>query len=167
MHTQAPAGLRAPRHRVHPRAIWLWTTRAAAGWIALIALEVVVLIVGEHHIAGWRYAVIAVTAALALAHVTVMPQWRYRVHRWELSEHAVYTQSGWFVQERRIAPVARIQTVDVHRGPFEQVFRLANVTVTTASARGPLKIHGLDAATADRIVEELTARIRAADGDAT
>jgi membrane protein YdbS with pleckstrin-like domain len=161
------AGLRAPRYRVHPRAVWFWTIRAAAGWIAVLAVEVVVLIVGEHDIAGWRYALIAATAALALAHVTVMPQWRYRVHRWELTEQAAYTQSGWFVQERRIAPVARIQTVDVHRGPLEQLFRLANVTLTTASAAGPLKIHGLDAASANRIVEDLTTRIRAADGDAT
>jgi membrane protein YdbS with pleckstrin-like domain len=167
MHMLAPAGLRAPRHRVHSRAIWLWTTRAAAGWIAVLAVEVVVLVVGEHDIAGWRYAVVAATAALGLAHVTVMPQWRYRVHRWELTEQAAYTQSGWFVQERRIAPVARIQTVDVHRGPFEQLFRLGNVTLTTASAAGPVKIHGLDTASADRIVEDLTARIRAADGDAT
>jgi uncharacterized protein len=163
----APAGLRAPRDRVHPRAIWFWAARAAAGWLAVIAVEVVVLIAGEHHIAGWRYAVVAATAALALAHVTVMPQWRYRVHRWELTEHAAYTQSGWFVQERRIAPVARIQTVHVHRGPLEQLFRLANVTITTASAAGPLKVHGLDIATADRLVQELTAHIRAADGDAT
>jgi len=167
MQTLIPAGLRAPRYRVHPRAIWLWATRAAAGWIAVLAVEVLVLIVGEHDIAGWHYAVVAATAALALAHVTVMPQWRYRVHRWELTEQAAYTQSGWFVQERRIAPVARVQTVDVHRGPFEQVFRLANVTLTTASAAGPLKIHGLDAATANHIVEDITARIRAADGDAT
>ncbi|HEY3089582.1 MAG TPA: PH domain-containing protein [Jatrophihabitantaceae bacterium] len=167
MHIVAPTALRAPRDRVHPRAIWFWTARAAGGWIALLAVEVLVLIVGEHHIAGWRYAVVAASAALALAHVAVMPQWRYRVHRYELTDQAVYTQSGWFVQERRIAPVARIQTVDVHRGPLEQLFRLANVTVTTASAAGPLKIHGLDTARADRVVEDLTARIRAADGDAT
>lgn len=163
----APAGLRPPGNRVHPRAVWFWTTRAAAAWVAVLALEIVVLIAGERHIPEWRYLLVAATAVLAFAHVTVMPQWRYRVHRWELTEHAAYTQSGWFVQERRIAPVARIQTVDVHRGPLEQLFRLANVTITTASAAGPMKIHGLDTTTADRIVEDLTARIRAADGDAT
>ena len=81
---------------------------------------------------------------MAAAHLIVMPQWRYRVHRWETSADAVYTQSGWFNQERRIAPISRIQTVDSHRGPFEQLFGLANVTVTTASAAGPLEIHGLD-----------------------
>ncbi len=73
-----------------------------------------------------------------------MPQWRYRVHTWEDAGGAVYTQTGWITQERRIAPVNRIQTVDTQRGPIEQLFKLSNVTVTTASAAGPLKIHGLD-----------------------
>ncbi|MCW2595277.1 MAG: rane-flanked protein, partial [Jatrophihabitans sp.] len=97
----------------------------------------------------------------------VMPQWRYRVHRWEITDTAVYTQAGWFTQERRIAPLARIQTVDTQRGPFEQVFGLANVTVTTASAKGPLKVHALDVAIADRLVDRLTERAQLAGGDAT
>jgi uncharacterized protein len=96
-----------------------------------------------------------------------MPQWRYRVHRWEVSDTAVYTQAGWFTQERRIAPVARIQTVDTHRGPLEQLFGLSNVTVTTASAAGPLKIHGLQRGVAELLVEDLTVRTQAAGGDGT
>ena len=96
-----------------------------------------------------------------------MPRWRYRVHRWEVTPEAVYTQSGWFDQERRIAPISRIQTVDSERGPLEQLFKLANVTVTTASAAGPLKIHSLDRATAQRLMDELTTRTQATPGDAT
>jgi hypothetical protein len=111
--------------------------------------------------------VIAASALLGLLHVLVMPQWRYRVHRWEATDHAVYTRSGWFNQSRRIAPLSRIQTVDTERGPLEQLFRLANVTVTTASAAGPLRIHGLAPAEADRLVAELTLRTSATAGDAT
>jgi membrane protein YdbS with pleckstrin-like domain len=114
------------------------------------------------HVAG-----LVVTVVLAAAHVTVMPLWRFRVHRWEATPEAVYTQSGWFNQERRIAPVSRIQTVDSERGPFEQLFGLANVTVTTASAAGPLKIHGLDHGAAARLVDELTQGTQAERGDAT
>lgn len=147
--------------------MWLWTTRALAGWIVVLAAEILILVVGEHDIQAWRYAVVIASALLAVAHVTVMPQWRYRVHRWELTDEAAYTQAGWFTQERRIAPVSRIQTVDLHRGPLEQLFGLANVTITTASAAGPLKVHGLDVATADRIVDQLTARVQAVGGDAT
>jgi len=104
---------------------------------------------------------------VAVTHVTVMPLWRYNVHRWETTPEAVYTQSGWFKQEWRIAPVSRIQTVDSARGPFEQLFRLANVTVTTASAAGPVRISGLDRETAQRLVDELTANAQATAGDAT
>nr|WP_238362929.1 PH domain-containing protein [Actinopolymorpha pittospori] len=96
-----------------------------------------------------------------------MPRWRYAVHRWESTAEAVYTQSGWFDQERRIAPISRIQTVDSERGPLEQIFGLSNVTVTTASAAGPLKINGLDRDTAQRLVDDLTSTTQATHGDAT
>jgi uncharacterized protein len=158
--------LRPPRHLVSPRARLYWAVRALAGWLVVIAAEAGWLIADTSrlvpHVAG-----LVVTVLVAAVHVTVMPLWRYRVHRWEATPEAVYTQSGWFNQERRIAPVSRIQTVDSERGPFEQLFRLANVTVTTASAAGPLKIHGLDRATAQRLVDRLTEGTGADQGDAT
>lgn len=115
----------------------------------------------------WHVIVLIVSGVLALAHLIIMPRWRYRVHRWETTADAVYTQSGWFDQERRIAPTSRIQTVDSQRGPLEQLFGLANVTVTTASAAGPLKIHGLDLRVAQQLVHELTTITQATTGDAT
>ena len=60
------------------------------------------------------------TGVLAVLHLVVMPQWRYRVHRWESTDQAVYTQTGWFTQERRIAPISRIQTVDSEFGVLER-----------------------------------------------
>lgn len=160
------AELRPPRHRVSRRAIWFWTTRAAFGWVLIAAVQVVWWVL-EHDGAGWRTTALAATALLGAAHLVVMPRWRYRVHRWEATPEAMYTQAGWFNQERRIAPVSRIQTVDSERGPLEQVFGLANVTVTTASAAGPLRVHGLDREVAERLVEDLTARTQASRGDAT
>jgi uncharacterized protein len=159
-------GLRPPRHRVSTRAIWYWTARAALGWLVLVAAQVVWLLLASQG-AGWHLTVLAVTGALAVAHLVVMPQWRFRVHRWEATAEAMFTQSGWFNQERRIAPISRIQTVDSERGPLEQLFGLANVTVTTASASGPLRIHGLDRDTAQRLVDDLTASAQATRGDAT
>ena len=44
---------------------------------------------------------------------------------------------------------------------------LADVTVTTASAAGPLSIEGLDRATAERLVDDLTTAAQATRGDAT
>jgi len=148
--------LRPPRHRVSPRAIRYWTARAGAGWAVLLIAEIVwlVAVAGERR---WPLIALAVTLVLAAVHLSVMPRWRFAVHRWEAAPDAVYTQSGWFDQERRIAPVSRIQTVDTERGPLEQLFGLSSVTVTTASAAGALEIKGLDRDVADRLVDELTA----------
>ena len=157
--------LRAPAQYVSPRAKWYWATRALAGWVLVVVVETVAWLTTPDSNSG-LIALLAVTALLAATHLVVMPQWRFRVHRWETTDDAVYTQSGWFTQERRIAPVSRIQTVDTHRGPIEQLFGLSNVTVTTASAAGPLHIKALDSATAVALVADLTARTRS-EGDGT
>ncbi len=158
--------LRAPAHLVSRRARRYWIVRALPGWLVIAGIEVLILTGGGISTAA-QFAVIIVTAVLALAHLGVMPQWRYRVHRWEITDTAVYTQSGWVNQERRIAPIARVQTVDTQRGPFEQIFGLANVTVTTASARGPIKIHALDRGVAEDTVAWLTERAQLSGGDGT
>ena len=156
--------LREPAHLVSRKARAYWTVRALPGW--LVIGGIVAASVAGAPAAAWA-TVAGVTATLALAHLVVMPQWRYRVHRWEITDTAVYTQSGWITQERRIAPIARVQTVDTQRGPFEQLFGLANVTVTTASAKGPIRIHALDLAVADSAVGWLTERAQQAGGDGT
>jgi uncharacterized protein len=158
--------LRPPRHRVSPRAIRYWTARAAAGW-AVIALAQAGWLLATSADRKWHVLALAVTAVVAAAHLAIMPRWRYAVHRWEAAADAVYTQSGWFDQERRIAPVSRIQTVDTERGPFEQLFGLASVTVTTASAAGALEIKGLDRDVADRLVDDLTGATVRSEEDAT
>lgn len=158
--------LREPQNLVSARAIPYWTVRAVPGWVVLLAAETVGLVpAGQRR--GLVVAAMGVTVLAAAAHLAVMPRWRYRVHRWEATPTAVYTQSGWLSQERRIAPVSRIQTVDTERGPLEQLFRLANVTVTTASAAGPLRIHGLDHDVAERLAAELTTVTSRAPDDAT
>ena len=158
--------LRAPANLVSPRAIAYWTLRAVPVWIIVLAGELL-LWRGSRDQAVLRAALLALTVLFAGAHLIVMPRWRYRVHRWEVTSTAVYTQSGWLNQERRIAPLSRVQTVDTERGPLEQLFRLANVTVTTASAAGPLRINGLDRATAEGVVADLTEVTSHSAGDAT
>jgi uncharacterized protein len=165
--TKAPAGgLRSPANQVSPRAVWYWFSRALIGWLVIVALQVVALVF-DWPVPPWKPQLLVVTFALALAHLAVMPRWRYRVHRWELSADAVYTRSGWWTQEWRIAPVSRIQTVDTERGPIGRLFRLTKVTVTTASAAGPLVIDGLDEIVGSRFADDVTAAAQASKDDAT
>ncbi|SBT42764.1 PH domain-containing protein [Micromonospora auratinigra] len=168
MESTTAVRLRPPRHLVSPAAVRYWTVRALIGWLLLGAVQVVALVraYGGDTVPV-QAAVLAGTGLLAVAHLLVMPRWRYRVHRWETTDEAVYTQSGWFSQERRIAPISRIQTVDSRRGPLQQLFGLATVIVTTASAAGPLTIGGLDHAVARQLVDELTRTTATAPEDAT
>jgi len=161
-----PLALRAPANRVSRRAITWWTVQALVGWLFLLvpATGAVVLIPG---LPSWVTLVLIALYVWAAAHVLVMPTWRYRVHRWEATEDAVYTQAGWLSQEWRVAPMSRIQTVDTQRGPLQQLLRLATVTVTTASAAGPLHVAGLDVDEAGALVRQLTATTQATPGDAT
>jgi membrane protein YdbS with pleckstrin-like domain len=158
-------GLREPAHRVSPRARTMWQVSAVVETLmTLTVLTVVDAFVDSIDVPWWVF-VLAVVAHLVWA--AVVPQWRYLVHRWEVTETAVYTQTGWWARERRIAPMSRIQTVDHAEGAVERLFRLATVTVTTASAAGALRISGLDRDVARGLVDELTLKADAVEGDAT
>lgn len=155
--------LREPTNLVSPRAKLYWLARGLVAWIGLEVVAQALLYATTN--SGWtgRLLLAAATIVPAAVHLTVMPQWRYRVHRWEVDELGVATRTGWLTQVTRIAPLARIQTIDSEQGPVARLFGLAKVTVTTASAKGPLEIDGLDADVAERVVEALTAATDADD----
>jgi uncharacterized protein len=158
--------LRPPRNRVERRAVSYWLTNE----LLTVAVPAVILAVLAILIAPartWLLLAMGAVLVVGVPYGVVVPFWRYRVHRWEVTEDAVYTLTGWLWQEWRIAPMSRIQTVDTTRGPIEQMFRLSSVTVTTASAAGPLKIQGLDHELAAGLVERLTETTQANPGDAT
>jgi membrane protein YdbS with pleckstrin-like domain len=155
--------LRDPAHRVSPRARTMWMVSAAVeGAVACVVLLVAVL--AWDRVPAWTLVLLVVAV---VAWVAVVPQWRFLVHRWETTATAVYTQTGWWARERRIAPMSRIQTVDYAEGPIARLFGLASVTVTTASAAGALSIDGLDRDVARRLVDDLTRQADAVEGDAT
>ena len=157
--------LREPANRVSPRARTMWLIGCAAEAVAVTAAVLVAAALWDAVDLTWWLA--AVVVVLAAGYALAVPRWRYLVHRWEVTETAVYTQRGWWARERRIAPMSRVQTVDLAEGPIARLFRLATITVTTASAAGPLRIDGLDRGTALALVEELTSRAEDAAGDAT
>ena len=155
-----------PRERVSRKAIGYWTVRALPLWVVVAGVETIALLASGPPTAVWA-PIVVVTAVPAVTHVVVMPQWRYRIHRWEQSPTVFQTQSGWLVVERRIAPLSRVQTVDLDRGPLESVFGLSTLTVTTASAAGPLQVPALDRQVAERLSAELAVIAGDSRDDAT
>ncbi|MEU9864421.1 PH domain-containing protein [Streptomyces sp. NPDC047971] len=158
--------LRPPNNTLNERAVGWWR----AQWLLTTAVPVAVLGVLGALIAPARFWLLlpaGILAVVGLACTAFFPHWWFTVHRWEVTEDAVYVRTGALWQEWRIAPMSRIQTVDTVRGPLEQAFRLATVTVTTASSKGALRIEGLDHELAADLAERLTAITQATSGDAT
>lgn len=144
-----------PAHPPSRKAPLVWALGAAIPWLALVVAQLVWFGIDREML--WLHGAAAAATGLgAVVSVVVVPLWRYRVHRWEISPEAVFTRTGWLIQERRIAPISRVQTVDTYRGPLDRLFGLANVTVTTASSAGAVRIVALDAPVADAVVARLT-----------
>lgn len=159
-------GPRPPRQSVDPRCVPWWRTQ----WVITILIPVIPLVVLAILIRPARFwlllpAVIIVIIGVICA--LVQPWLSHRIHRWEATDDAVYVRSGWLWQEWRAAPLSRVQTVDLVRGPIQQRFGLSTVTVTTASAKGAVKIEALDAALAEDLVHRLTLLTEDSEEDRT
>jgi membrane protein YdbS with pleckstrin-like domain len=160
------AGMVDPAHPPSRRAPLRWAIGGVIPWLLLAVGQVVWFELDKR--LPWLHILLGVVTMLgAVISLAVVPMWRYRVHRWEIGPQAVYTRTGWLVQERRIAPISRVQTVDTYRGPLDQLFGLANVTVTTASSAGAVHIVALDVDVADHVVAQLTGIAAIGAGDAT
>ncbi len=163
MTVPAPA-LREPEHRVSPRAPLVWAATALVEDLVVLAGLVTARGMGWWDVPWWVWVLYAVGLVV---HVGVVPPVRYRVHRWETTDSAVLTRTGFLTSELRVAPMNRVQTVDLEQGVAERLVGLASVTVTTASAAGPLEISGIELGLARALVEDLTRLAGAEPGDAT
>lgn len=166
----APLSIADPGNRPSTRAPYAWALNTALWGAPITALFFWLIGAGP---LGGRLgpavvtALVVVFAAAAVVGLIVMPLWRYRVHRWEIGPTAIHTRTGWLSQERRIAPISRIQTVDTQRGPVEQLLGLSTVTITTASSAGKVRIQALDKPVADAVAEHLAAVVGELVDDAT
>lgn len=158
--------LREPAHRVSPRAQAYWRVSAAIGWLLTLLVAGGLWLFWDGMWTWLRVVAVVVLVVQALE-VAVEPWFKYRVHRWEVDDVAVHTREGWLNLETKIAPLSRVQTVEFVQGPVMRLFDVASLTVTTASAAGPITIEGLDAEEAKALVARLTAITGADHGDAT
>lgn len=163
---RTPRQLRPPQHRLERSVTTLWILQALV-FPGLLLVGSIVAYVLWDAARPWLIAAIIITALGTLVSVAVEPWWRFAVHRWEVTDEAVYARSGWIVKEWRVAPISRIQTVDSVRGPFEQLLGLATLRVTTASSSGAIEINGLNADVAADVAERLTLITERTPGDAT
>jgi membrane protein YdbS with pleckstrin-like domain len=163
--------VRDPAWPLPRTAIGLWVTEGVIGALflgavaAVVALAVPPWVGGPMPVLRWLLPVLA--GVYAVVAVGVRPWIRHRVHRWEVTDEAVYTLTGWLTRTWTLVPIARIQTVDVTRGLLQQLFGLASVVVLTASSQGTVRIPHLEADIARRVADDLAHRAEQVRDEAT
>jgi uncharacterized protein len=160
--TLAASPVRDPAWQVSRNAIGLWVLEGVIGALFLAVGTAVFLLLVPASVGGLvpflRWAVPIAVAVYAVVAIGVRPRLRYRVHRWEVTDEAVYTLTGWLSRTWTLVPISRIQTVDVTRGVMQQMFGLASVAVLTASSEGTVRVPHLEAAVAQRVADDLARR---------
>jgi membrane protein YdbS with pleckstrin-like domain len=158
----APSPVRDPAWPVSRSAVGLWTTHGVIEAVVLGIGTAAFLLLVPASVGGpvpfLRWAVPVLVVVDAAVAILVSPRLRYRVHRWEVTDDAVYTLTGWLNRTWTLVPIARIQTVDVTRGILQQLFGLASVAVLTASSQGTVRVPHLEADVAQRVADDLTRR---------
>lgn len=168
----ATAGpVRDPAWPLSRTAVGLWTLHGAIRSLIATPLALVAVFAipadAPGPVPALRWLVPVLVALYAVVQLGVEPWYRFRVHRWEVTGDAVYTLTGWLTRTWTLVPIARIQTVDVTRGPMQLMFGLASVAVLTASSQGTVHIPHLEAHVARRVADDLARRAELVRDEAT
>lgn len=144
-----------------PRAIKLWrTTDLIVFGIVILAMLAVAVSIGwklpSQRIwlaVGWL-----ATTAVCLSFSFWHPPRYYRTWGWRIDARVLEIRSGRMVERTRLVPLARLQHVDLQRGPLERMFGLSSLIIHTAGTHSATTtIPGLEAAEAERLRDHLVA----------
>ena len=149
--------------RLDPRSV---TVSRIGGWIFILILAgfslpgLLIALIAKGGLGLWVGSLVVMTLIAGLAALTqIAPVWQYR-HTWyRVDTYGVEIGRGRFWQRLITVPHARVQHLDVVRGPIERRFGLATLIIYTAGhEHNDIKIEGLshEAALAlrERLVKE-------------
>ncbi len=77
----------------------------------------------------------------------------YARYRYRINEDRIDIRRGIFVISHTVVPIERVHQLEVARGPINNLFKLADVTITTAG--GIAKIQFLDLQVAEKTADSL------------
>ena len=96
-------------------------------------------------------------AVLILLDVIVSPYFRYHRYRYSINDECIDIVEGYLFIKRNIVPIERLHKLQTARGPFDQLFKVAKVVVTTGG--GDVTISFLEEEKAEQIADSLRRRI--------
>ena len=146
-------------HPLDSRVVKLWrlTWLILFGIFLLILLGVAVSIGAALPAARiWLAIGWLALAAISLWFSFWFPPRYYHSWGWRIDARVLELHHGRLIQHTRLIPLARLQHVDLERGPFERMFGLASLVIHTAGTHAAsTTIPGLEAEDAARSRDHL------------
>lgn len=135
----------------------MYTAEIIGGVIFIVLIGIVNifwLIPKQIEIGRWISAVLLIYAAVSML---VEPYFRYNRYRYSINEECIDIREGYLFVKRNIVPIERLHKLEISKGPIDQIFHVAKVTVTTAG--GDVTLRFLEEEKAEKIAENLQKRI--------
>jgi membrane protein YdbS with pleckstrin-like domain len=89
---------------------------------------------------GYGGALSMTALAAALAIIMVAPQRIYRRLRYGVGERLLPVVRGWLFHTDTVVPLARVQHLDVVRGPLDKLFGTSSLVVHTAGTHNSVVV---------------------------
>ncbi|MGA9287056.1 MAG: PH domain-containing protein [Anaerobacillus sp.] len=155
-----------PSKRIDPKGLKVWQI---TGGIA--SLFTVVLLGGVFAIhlllrslPFWVLLVSSIMTVLFIVILTwILPNLRWKMWRYEVTEHEIELKYGVVVIKRTLIPMVRVQHVDTRQGPLLRAYHLSSVTISTAATTH--EIPALSNETADELRDRISVLARVAEDD--
>lgn len=150
-----------PLTPLDPGLLRLMRIRGAAAGVAATAAA----LVAESALAGalpLPPGLLLVPAILVLAYLALWaPPRRYRAWGYAIDGEELRLRRGLWVRVQTVVPLDRIQHIDLSQGPLERSLGICSLVLHTAGTlHSQIVVPGLTRATAERIRDDIRARIR-------
>lgn len=155
-----------PLKRIDSKAVTAWQLTAliyGLSWFLLPAGAFYYMMEGGEipEVMVWFLFFLALT--LYLGFTLIVPNVRWQRWRYDISEHEIDLLRGFFILNRTVIPINRIQHVDTSQGPIYRRLGLSSVKISTAATTH--EIPALDDATAAEVRNKISLLVRKAKED--
>jgi len=141
-----------------------WRVQAALlGTFLGIVVSTPVTLLAVALVESWAAAVVPI--AIIGIGVTLGIIWanrRYDRFGYVLTDQMLRVRDGVVIHSDAIAPLHRVQHVDINRGPLQLSFGLATLTIQTAAPAADISLPDLRAEDAERVRDDILAASRRA-----
>lgn len=168
----APAGvhgeLQPVMEKPEPAVVAYWRVAGTVGallFFGIIALQGLFFLMSDSPQTGMAVAAVAGTlGVLRIGWVLVTTRLRYRNLAFSVGATNLSIRHGILVHREKTIPIARLQHLDVDRGPLERLFGLASLSVFTSGGRAATyRIAGLSPARAEAMRTQVLAHAASDD----